>query len=53
VGGHGRAAEPARACLHGWKVTARFIEEGVGGAAQYRKTVDEILESARSKRFDP
>ncbi len=36
----------------GWDVTARFIEQGVGGAAQYRKVVDEILDHARRKRFD-
>jgi len=35
-----------------WRVAARFVEEGVGGAAQYRKVVDEILEGARHKRFD-
>jgi hypothetical protein len=33
-------------------VTARFIEQGVSGAAQYRKVVDEILENARRRRFD-
>lgn len=36
----------------GWRVVERFVEEGVGGAAQYRKTVDAILDGARRRRFD-
>ncbi len=36
----------------GWKVVARFIEEAVSGAAQYRKTVDEILKGARHRDID-
>src|SRR6266508_744137 len=36
----------------GWTVVSRFTEEGIGGAAQYRKVVDEILDGARRKRFD-
>src|SRR6266508_4006533 len=36
----------------GWLVVAKFIEEGVGGAAQYRKMVDDILQGARRKHFD-
>ena len=35
-----------------WTVVGRFIEQGVGGAAQYRKVVDEILDGARRRRFD-
>jgi DNA invertase Pin-like site-specific DNA recombinase len=36
----------------GWEVVARFLEEGVSGAAQYRQAVGEILDGARRKRFD-
>jgi site-specific DNA recombinase len=35
-----------------WNVVSQFLEEGVGGAAQYRKVVDEVLDGARRKRFD-
>src|SRR5215510_2904491 len=34
----------------GWRVVEKFIEHGVGGAVQYRKTVNAILDGAR--RFD-
>jgi DNA invertase Pin-like site-specific DNA recombinase len=33
-------------------VVGRFLEKGIGSAAQYRKVVDEILDGARRKRFD-
>lgn len=36
----------------GWRVVERFLEQGVGGATQYRKEVDAILAGARRKRFD-
>ena len=36
----------------GWRVAERFLEQGVSGAAQYRKEVDAILSGARRKRFD-
>ena len=36
----------------GWKIADRFIEEGVSGAAQYRKVVCTILKGAHCKRFD-
>ena len=35
----------------GWRIVERFVERGVGGAAQYRKEVDAILEGARRKHF--
>ena len=36
----------------GWRVVNRFLEQGISGAAQYRKAVDEILTGARRKHFD-
>ena len=38
--------------VRGWRVGERFVEQGVSGAAQYRKEVDAILDGARRKRFD-
>jgi DNA invertase Pin-like site-specific DNA recombinase len=35
----------------GWRVVKRFLEEGISGAAQYRKAVDEILDGARRRHF--
>jgi DNA invertase Pin-like site-specific DNA recombinase len=36
----------------GWEVVGRFLEEGVGGAAQYRQVVDQILAGASRRQFD-
>jgi len=36
----------------GWMVVARFLEQGVGGAARYRQIVDQILDGARHGRFE-
>jgi len=36
----------------GWDVVARFHEESVSGAAQYRKAVGEILQGARRRQYD-
>ncbi|MCG8423400.1 MAG: recombinase family protein [Proteobacteria bacterium] len=36
----------------GWQVVNHFHEQGVGGAAQYRKAVGEILDGARRRHFD-
>jgi DNA invertase Pin-like site-specific DNA recombinase len=36
----------------GWSVSARFIEQGGGGAAQYRKVVDQTSTTFGGRRFE-
>lgn len=36
----------------GWQVVARFVEQGVSGAAPTRKVVQEIIDGARRRRFE-